>query len=572
MRKERVSGAVPTLLFVCLALVGCDGPSGELPADDPAGESIGGLEVRERLDQYATYRLTADLEPLSAEQHRILRLLIDAARHADSVFWLQAYGEPGPILDATASPAARRYLEINYGPWDRLADDESFLGGIGPKPAGANFYPRDLTAEAFRSALEGLPEEVSDHLRSQYTLVRRADDGRLRAIPYHEAYSGHARAIADRLRAAARLAEDPGLRRYLELRAEAILSDEYRESDRAWLEMKTNTIDVVIGPIETYEDQLFGYKAAYEGLVLIKDRAWSERLSHLTTFLPELQLGLPVPERYRRETPGTESELNAYDAVYYSGHANAGPKAIAVNLPNDEVVQLEKGTRRLQLKNAVRAKFDSILVPISRVLIAPNQREHVTFDAFFANTMFHEVAHGLGIKNTVTGKGTVREALKEHASAMEEGKADILGLYMLTRLQERGVLQDRDLKDNYVTFLASIFRSVRFGAASAHGRANMVRFNFFREHGAFSRDSITGTYRVDFDRMTEAMTSLSELILTIQGDGDHAAAGRLLAEKGVIGSELRSDLDRLAEHDIPVDIIFEQGPSVLGLESSAAAP
>lgn len=535
-------------------------------------ESAGarGWDVEDRLDQYATYRLDVDLEGLTEEQRAIVGLLIEASQHADAIFWDQAYGKQDSLLAAIQDPAIRRYVEINYGPWDRLAGDEPFLEGVGPKPAGANFYPADLTVPEFERVLERASQETAEQLTGLYSLVRRRDDGSLYAIPYHEAYRAEVEAIADRLRQAASLAEDPGLARYLRLRAQAILSDEYRESDRAWLDMKTNAIDVVIGPIETYEDQLMGYKAAYEGVVLIKDREWSDRLSRFADFLPELQRGLPVPAEYKQEMPGTESDLNAYDAVYYAGQINAGSKAIAVNLPNDEQVQLEKGTRRLQLKNAMRAKFDSILQPISRVLIAQDQREHVTFEAFFANTMFHEVAHGLGIKNTITGAGTVREALKEHASAMEEGKADILGLYMLTRLRDQGEIAEGELLDNYVTFLASIFRSVRFGASSAHGRANMIRFNFFQEHGAFSRDSETGTYRVELERMSEAMTALSRLILTTQGDGDYEAAGRLISDMGVIGPDLRGDLDRLDGLDIPVDIVFEQGASVLdGLPDTA---
>jgi hypothetical protein len=319
------------------------------------------------------------------------------------------------------------------------------------------------------------------------------------------------------------------------------------------------TIDVVIGPIETYEDQLFGYKAAYEGLVLVKDREWSARLSRYAALLPGLQRRLPVPDAYKRETPGTDSELNAYDAVYFAGYANAGSKPIAVNLPNDEVVQLEKGTRRLQLKNAMRAKFDRILVPIADMLIAEDQRRHVTFDAFFANIMFHEVAHGLGVKNTINGQGTVREALREHASAMEEGKADILGLWMITTLHEDGVITEGDIRDFYVTFLASVFRSVRFGASSAHGRANMVRFNFFEDESVFVRDPDSGRYSVDFTQMQRAVAGLSELLLTTQGDGDYERAANLITQQGVIGPGLQADLDRLAEAAIPVDIVFHQG-------------
>jgi hypothetical protein len=281
--------------------------------------------------------------------------------------------------------------------------------------------------------------------------------------------------------------------------------------------------------------------------------------------LPELQRGLPVPEAYKTEMPGTDADLNAYDAVYYAGDCNAGSKTIAINLPNDEEVQLAKGTRRLQLKNAMRAKFDEILMPIAGVLIAEDQRDHVTFDAFFANTMFHEVAHGLGIKNTVDGSTTVRKALRDHASVLEEGKADVLGLYMVTALHDRGELGDAPLEDYYVTFLAGIFRSVRFGAASAHGRTNMIRFNYFREQGAFERAE-DGSYRADFDRMREAVDSLSNRILQIQGDGDYEQAAALIAELGVVPPVLEGDLERLNRAGIPTDIVFEQGPQVLGLE------
>ena len=345
-----------------------------------------------------------------------------------------------------------------------------------------------------------------------------------------------------------------------------MISDDYQISDLYWMDVKDNEIDVVIGPIETYEDRLFGYKAAYESYVLIKDMDWSAELARFATFLPGLQEGLPVAEEYKLETPGSDSDLNAYDVVYYAGHSNAGSKTIAINLPNDEEVQLEKGTRRLQLKNAMQAKFEKILEPIADELVAESQREHVSFDAFFANTMFHEVAHGLGIKYTVDGRGTVRDALKDVTSSMEEGKADVLGLYMVTELHRAGELGDVDLRDYYVTFMTSVFRSIRFGASSAHGRANMVRFNFFVEKGAFVRDAETGRYRVDFERMEQAMTDLSRLLLTLQGDGDYDGASELTNTKGVIGPQLQADLDRLTQTNIPVDITFTQGVSVLGLE------
>ena len=375
----------------------------------------------------------------------------------------------------------------------------------------------------------------------------------------------HGRA-ADRLRAAAALAEDPGLRRYLELRAEALLTDDYQASDFAWMEMKDNGIDVVIGPIETYEDQLFGYKASHEAFILVKDREWSDRLARYAAFLPELQRGLPVPPEYKAEVPGTDADLNAYDVVFVGGDANAGSKTIAINLPNDPEVQLQRGARRLQLKNALRAKFDGILTPIADMLMAEDQRELVAFDAFFENTMFHEVAHGLGIKNLLDGSGAVRETMRDQASSLEEGKADVLGLYMIAALQEMGELApDHDLRENMTTFTASIFRSIRFGASSAHGRANVARFNFFQDMGAFFRDEATGTYRVDFEKTRDAMDALSEKILRFQGDGDYEGVLAFMEEYGGILPQLQADLDRLAAAGIPVDIVYEQGVDVLGV-------
>ena len=548
----RIQGCA--LVAGVLLVAGCAG------TDVPVAEES---QMEERLDRYTTVRLTADMSQLSERDRRVVGLLIEAADEMNGIFWQQAYGNADSLLAGITDEAAGRYAMINYGPWDRLDDNRPFIEGVGPKPAGANFYPADMTKEEFEAAAAGAG---GSELRSQYTLVRRAEDGTLTAVPYHEAFAAATERVAAKLREAASYADEPMLKRYLELRADALLTDDYRASDMAWLDMKDNPIDVVIGPIESYEDQLFGYKAAHEGLVLIKDRAWSDRLSRYAAMLPALQEGLPVDARYRAEQPGTDSDLNAYDIVYYAGDANAGSKSIAVNLPNDEQVQLEKGTRRLQLKNAMRAKFDEILVPIADLLIAEDQREHVTFDAFFSNVMFHEVAHGLGIKNTVNGRGTVREAMQEQASALEEGKADVLGLYMVTSLHDQGELGDAPLEDYYTTFLASIFRSVRFGAASAHGRANMARFNFFAEQGAFARDPETGRYRVDYAKMREAMDALSARILTAQGDGDYEGIVQFMEQYGNIPPELQQDLDRVNDAGIPVDVVFEQGKPVLGIE------
>ena len=534
---------------------------GACGVEAPPESTFQPLEVVEpRPDIYADFTLTADLSGLTDNQREMIKLLIDASQIMDDLFWRQSYGDDYEAwLETLADADTRRFAELNYGPWDRLDDDKPFIKDVGAKPLGANFYPADMSKEEFEAAY--LPGK-----NGLYSLIRRDREGKLTLIPYHVEYANELKAAADLLRDAAKLAESPDFSNYLKLRAAALISDDYQVSDMYWMDVRDNDIDVVIGPIETYEDALFGYRAGYESYVLIKDLAWSDRLSRFADFLPALQKGLPVADEYKWESPGTDSDLNAYDVVYYAGHSNAASKTIAINLPNDEQVQLSRGTRRLQLKNAMQAKFDKILEPIADVLVDESQREHITFDAFFANTMFHEVAHGLGIKNTIDGRGTVSETLLETSSSIEEGKADILGLYMITELHKAGELGDVDLRDYYVTFMSSVFRSIRFGASSAHGKANMVRFNFFLESGAFIRDAETGRYRVDFERMAIAMTELSRLLLTLQGDGDYEGAVELAATRGIIEPQLQSDLDRLTEASIPVDITFQQGIAELGIE------
>ena len=513
--------------------------------------------MEKKVNAYKEVALTSDLSALSDQQKQMLSLLFDAADVMDQLFWQEAYGDKNALLASLDDSLTREYVKINYGPWDRLHNNEPFINGVGPKPAGANFYPVDMTKEEFSSF------DASDKT-SQYTIIRRNSNGDLESIPYHVAFAEKIKKAADLLKQAAALAEDPGFKKYLELRSEALMTDEYFESDMAWMDMKDNSIDFVVGPIENYEDGLFGYKAAHEAYILIKDKDWSQRLLRYAAMLPELQRGLPVPEKYKSEKPGSNSDLGAYDAVYYAGDCNAGSKTIAINLPNDEKVQLEKGSRRLQLKNAMKAKFDNIMMPIANTLITENQRKNVVFDAFFENTMFHEVAHGLGIKNTITTGEPVRKVLKDKYSALEEGKADILGLYMVTKLNEKGELKG-DLMNNYVTFLAGIFRSIRFGASSAHGTANLIRFNYFKEKGAFTKNP-DGTYSVNFEKMQDAMNSLSALILKLQGDGDYAGVQKLVQEKGVIGPELKADLEKLNNQDIPIDVVFKQGKQVLGIQ------
>ena len=514
-------------------------------------------EMQKLVNQYYPVTLTTDLSQLTENDKKMMPLLLEAAKIMDNLFWKEAFGDKNEVLNDTSyDEATKRYFVINYGPWDRLGGNKSFISKYGEKPLAANFYPKDMTKEEF-DAFD------NPNKNDMYSVIVRKEDGFLDVVPYHEYFKEEIIKVSDLLKLAAELSDSEGFNKYLELRSEAVLSDDYFESDMAWMDMKDNTLDFVVGPIENYEDALLGKRAAHEAFILVKDQNWTKKLAKYAAMLPDLQKGLPCDEKYKQEVPGSNSDLGAYDVVYYAGDCNAGSKTIAINLPNDERVQLKKGSRRLQLKNAMKAKFDNILVPISEVLITPEQRKYIQFKAFFENTMFHEVSHGLGIKNTINGKGTCRDALKERYSALEEGKADILGLHMVTKLFEMGELEG-DVKENYVTFMASIFRSIRFGASSAHGKANLLRFNYFKEMGAFNKNE-DGTYSIDFDKMKLAMDSLSALILKLQGEGDYDAVVKLMEEKGQMTDDLQKDLDRLEAANIPVDVTYNQGAKVLGL-------
>ena len=506
--------------------------------------------------QYAKVQLTSDISHLSDNEKHMLKYLFEVGRIMDDIFWTQNFGgDKETFLNSIEDDNARLFAEINYGPWNHFDNLASFLPEYGEMPQGAGFYPADMTKEEFEAWDN--PDKTS-----QYTLIKRDENGKLQAVWFHEAYAEQVKTASDLLMKASELAGDEEFANYLRLRAKALMTDDYLESDMAWMDVRNNNVDFVVGPIENYVDALYGYKAAHEAFILIKDQEWSSQLAHYAALLPELQTQLPVAEEYKQEKPGADADLAVYDAVLYSGDCNMAGKTIAINLPNDERVQLQKGTRKLQLKNAMKAKFDNILVPISDVLMTPESRENIKFDAFFANVMFHEVAHGMGIKNTLDGKGTVRHALKEQYSAIEEAKADILGLYLVTKLSEMGEYTNSTLEENYTTFMAGIFRSVRFGASSAHGKANMLTFNFLEKEGAFTRNE-EGLYAINFENMKAAVAKLGGEILKAQGDGDYEFVKEWIATDGVIKPTLQADLDKVNGMGIPKDIYYEMSPELL---------
>lgn len=534
--------------FAMLAMVACKDKKTEEKS-----------EIQQKVDEYAEFTLTTDLSVLSEKEKQLLPVLIQIADIMDDLYWDQYFGAQNRAnLDTITDPAVKAFAMIQYGAWDRLDEEKPFIPGFGPRPAGCNFYPLDMTAEEYEALAD--PEKSS-----QYTVIRRDENGALKVVPYHVEYAEDLAKVDSLMGVAIDLAEDQGLKKYLTERRKALLTDDYYASDLAWMDMKQSKIDFVVGPIENYDDALYGSKTSYESFILVKDEQWSNDLAKFVGMLPQLQSELPCEPQYKPAMKGAESDLNVYDVIYYAGDCNAGSKTIAINLPNDERIHQEKGARRLQLKNAMQAKFETILQPIANLFVCEDQLDNVNFNAFFSNVCFHEVAHGLGIKQTVTdGKG-LREALGNQYSSWEEAKADICGLFLTTKLIEMGEITNCTAEDAYVTFIAGILRSVRFGATEAHGIANMMCFNYLQDNGAFTRNN-EGKYVVDVKKAEAAMKSWAALILRVEGEGDYAFAKEYAAKNGKIRPDLQKDLDLIRTNNIPKDIIYNQGLNALGLK------
>lgn len=511
--------------------------------------------MKAKVEEYAQVELKSDLvNNLNDKEKELVKIFFQVGEITDDLFWQQTFGDKSQ-LDTITDSYAKEFAMIHYGAWDRLDNNKPFLTGYGEKPAVCNYYPHDITAEEFDAF-----EDANKN--SWYTVIRRNEDGSLKSVWYHEAYAEEIGRICALLEKAVTLAEDPGLENYLEKRIEAFKTDDYLESDLAWMDMKDSKIDFVTGPIESYDDKFQETKASYESFILLKDEARSKDLAKFVALLPALQKELPCAPEYKTFVPGTSSDLNVYDAVYYAGDCNAGSKTIAINLPNDERVHALKGTRRLQLRNSMKAKFDKILMPIGQLIVTPEQQKYLNFDAFFWNVTFHEVAHGLGVKQTINTNESVDAVMGTEKTSWEEAKADILGLFMVTKLIEMGEITNITAEDAIATYIAGILRSVRFGAASSHGKANMMCFNYMEKAGAFSRDA-KGQYVIDFGKAKEAMNGWAALILQTQGDGNVEFATKYRAENGGITPALQADLDKINGAGIPRDITFIQGADIL---------
>jgi Peptidase family M49 len=514
--------------------------------------------LQEMTARFAPVDIGADISALPDGERRALAKLVQAGRIMDALFLRQVWGgNEGVLVDllADASPIGRARLHeflINKGPWASLDHNAPFIPGVPAKPGGANFYPPGATKAEVEAWLKGLPEAERERATGFFTTVRRGAGGRFHIVPYSVEYQGELARASDLLREAAGLTADPALKRFLQTRADAFLSNDYYDSDVAWMELDS-AIEPTIGPYEVYEDEWFNYKAAFEAFITVRDAAESAKLAKFGAELQDIENHLPIPAALRNPRLGAMAPIRVVNVVLAAGDGNRGVQTAAFNLPNDERVIREKGSKRVMLKNMQDAKFQRVLVPISKVVLAPQDQPQISFDAFFTHILMHELMHGLGPHDiTVAGrKTTVRQEMKEIYSALEEAKADISGLFALQYLVEKGVLDASIGRTMYTTFLASAFRSIRFGVNEAHGRGIAVQLNFLLDAGAFTV-AADGTFSVNAARTKPAVEALTRDILMLQARGDYAGAKAMMERLAVVRPEVQRALDRLGH--VPVDI------------------
>lgn len=529
--------------------------------------------LRQKIDKFIPVEIQYDENLLSDREKIVLEKLYRASKLIDSLFLEQVYSKNDQIKSELLSklsdksivnnPDKKLKLELQlelfnimFGPFDRLEDDEPFIG-TERKPLGANFYPEDMTKEEFEKWIKQNPADEK-YFTSEFTVIRRQND-KLVAIPYNEYYKETLTKISNLLKEAAEYADNPSLRKYLLSRADAFLTNDYYQSDMDWMDLKDHNIEVVIGPYEVYEDGLFNYKASFESFVTIKDPVETKKLEIFAKYLNVIEKNLPLDDKHKNYQRGSESPIVVVNEVFTAGDTKAGVQTLAFNLPNDERVRKAKGSKKVMLKNVHEAKFEKLLKPIAELVLEPELLQYVTFDAFFNHTLMHEMSHGVGPGFiTIKGKQTeVKKELKETYSTIEECKADILGMYNNIFMIEKGVYPKEMEKQVWVTFLAGAFRSMRFGIGEAHGGGNAIIYNYLLEKGAYVYDDKAQKVKVNFEKIYSALKELCNLVLTIQAEGNYQAAKDLIAKYAVKSQSIETLAIKLAP--LPVDIkpVFE---------------
>jgi hypothetical protein len=512
--------------------------------------------VKGELEKLVPVELKCDLSSLSEQDKKVLTRLIEAGKIIDELFLVQVYIENPKIqmeLYQLNNPDDSYYLElfnIMFGPWNRIDENKPFINNK-EKPAGAGFYPEDMKKEEFERYIEENPE-LADEFKSTFTVIRRRDN-KLIAVPYHEEYKDLVQQVSNLLKEAAEITGDTTLEKYLRLRSRDLLTDEYFDSDVAWMDL-AGDLEVVIGPYEVYEDNMFGYKAAYEAFICVVDHEESEKLAAVTKFLSEMEANLPIPDGYKYFERGTSSPIKVVNEVFSAGDTKAGVQTTAFNLPNDERVRKVKGSKKVILKNVACAKYEKCWIPIVNTILAKKPLENVSFDAYFNHVLMHEISHGLGPGIIILKDGTettVSRELKELYPVIEECKADILGIYNLLYLMDKGVFPEDMKYSLFASYLGGMFRSIRFGIEEAHGGAVAIQFNYFMDKGAFFIDE-NGKLSLDETKMEDVIKELSNKILIIQAEGDYNAAKKFIDESSVMTPLMEKIMDNLKH--IPIDI------------------
>jgi hypothetical protein len=548
------------LVAASLTLAACQPTETTMEATAPAATE--NAEIAAKLARFAPTEMTADLSGVPESEHAVLVELVKAAQLMDEIFLRQASVDNPAVraeIQAQGGPLAD-YFAVNFGPWDRLDGMEPYYGST-PHPEGAGFYPVDMTKEEFTTWLADHPAD-KEAFEGLFTVIRRQGD-QLVAIPYSTEYKEWLEPAAAHLRAAAAATTNDSLRRFLESRAAAFSSDDYYQSDMDWMDLDA-PVEVTIGPYETYEDGLFSYKAAFEAFVTIDIPEESARLARFKEQLPWLERNLPIPDGDKNFDRGTESPIRVVDEIFVGGDSKNGVQTLAFNLPNDERVREAKGSKKVMLRNVLRAKFDKILVPIAERVLDREQIDMVSFDAFFAESLHHELSHGLGPGNiTIDGRATeVRMELKDLYSTLEEAKADVMGVYNILALAQKGEIEPAVADTLQATYVAGLFRAARFGVHEAHGRGVVSQFNYLLEKGALEVDE-EGRFRAVSDAFPGGIESLLTDMLMLQARGDYAGTADFLDKYGVATPELLKAIDRLG--DVPVDIrpIYSQAAALV---------
>lgn len=536
--------------FIILLMVACS-------ESNKPKESEEVIMLKEKIAKFVPVKIQYDETLLTDREKVVLEKLYRASQIIDEIFLEQVYSKNDLIKfeltksEDELSKLQLEYFNIMFGPFDRLEDNAPFIG-TDKKPLGADFYPEDMTKDEFEKWIKDNPADEKS-FTNEFTMIRRKD-GKLVAIPYSEYFKDKLTEASKYLKEAAEFADNPSLKKYLLSRADAFLSNDYYQSDMDWMDLKDHSIEIIIGPYEVYEDEMFNYKASFESFVTIKDPVETKKLEVFAKYLNDIEKNLPIDEKHKNFTRGSESPIVVVNEVFTAGDSKAGVQTLAFNLPNDERVRQAKGSKKVMLKNVHEAKFEKLLQPIAEIVLEPDQLKYVTFNAFFNHTLMHEMSHGVGpgfIK--LNGRNTeVKKELKETYSTIEECKADILGMYNNMFMIEKGVYPKESEDEIMVTFLAGAFRSMRFGISEAHGGGNAIIYNYLLEKGAYVFDENTQKVKVDFEKIHPALKNLANLILTIQAEGNYQGAKDLIAKYAVNSPSI--EMLRKKLNNLPVDI------------------